>query len=137
MAIEVTRSLRGLALPAIRTAGGYFASKNAYDVAWGDLLLTIFCPVGGRFMSRGFGSGLKNVQFELTDASIAKTTEFLIRDAAQVHLPHIVIRRVQIQVKNRIIQIKVTFGLTSDSGVQERLVEVSLSGFVKILAAQG
>ena len=55
---------RGLALPAVRSAGGYFASKGPLDRAWGDLILALFVPVGSRAMRRDYGSGLHRLIFD-------------------------------------------------------------------------
>ena len=124
--------LRGLALPAIRTRGGYFASRSAHDTAWGDLMLAIFTPVGGRFMNRVFGSGLWRILFEPTSPDISTRAEFVIRDASR-QVPQIVVREVIVSQRNRNIFLKVSFHLMSDNAIEERLVELDRSAVTRFL----
>lgn len=131
-------SRRGLALPALRLRGGYFASKSPHDTAWGDLLLTLFTPIGGRFMNRTFGSGLNRVLFEPNLPSLASTAEFIIRDTAAKWTPHIVISRVitSRNLTRKAIQIKVSFHLVDDTRVEERLVALDTAQVVRLLGTQ-
>jgi phage baseplate assembly protein W len=129
------RSLRGLALPALRQSGGYFASKNRYDVAWGDLMRVIFTPIGSMPMNRAFGSGLWDVLFELNIEENRAEVEFQIRDAARIWTPHVLIRRVDVlSDERRNIQVKVTFGLREDQGVVERLILLPRDNIIRLVA---
>lgn len=128
--------LRGLALPAVRSAGGYFASKNRYDVAWGDLLRAIFTPIGTYPMNRRFGSGIWNVLFEPNIEESASEVEFIIRDAVRIWTPHILLQSVDVKSDQRSIRILVQFGLLEDLGVVERLVRLPRDDIIRFLATQ-
>jgi len=124
--------LRGLALPAIRQRGGYFASRAPHDTAWGDLMLAIFTPVGGRFMNRGFGSGLWRLLFEPSLGGVSTRAEFVIRDAAR-QVPQIVIREVIASSQEKTVFLKVAFHLVDDTRGEERLVEIDRSSVTRFL----
>lgn len=126
-------SRRGLALPALRLQGGYFASKSPHDTAWGNLLLTIFTPLGGRFMNRGFGSGLNTILFEPNLPDSASRAEFIIRDSASRHTPHIIITDVIVVNVKKTLQIKVSFHLVDDTRVEERLIQLDRAQIVRLL----
>ena len=128
--------LRGLGLPAIRTRGGYFASKSPHDVAWGDLMLAIFCPINGRFMNRTFGSGLDDVLFEPNIRELASTAELVIQDTAQKWVSHIVIDDIEISATRRNLFIKVSFHLTDDDLSVARLIELPRDDLVRSLGLQ-
>lgn len=130
------RQLRGLALPAIRSAGGYFASKNRYDVAWGDLLRAIFTPIGSMPMNRTFGSGIWGILFEPNIEESAAEVNFIIRDAARIWVPHVLISSIDVRVENRSVKVFVQFGLTEDEAVVERSVLLPRDDIIRILATQ-
>lgn len=112
--------LRGLALPATRGPQGVFASKNAFDVAWGDLLLAVFTPRGSRPMDRSFGSTLYELLFEPIDIE-DEIIEVSIRAVAAQFCPHIVIRKVTLlNSAQGTVQVGVVFSLTSDQATDDR-----------------
>lgn len=121
--------LTGLALPAVRLAGGYFSPRDKYDVAWGDLLLAILTPIGGRPMNRSFGSALHLALEEPNDPAIAQRAEYAIRDAASRWVPHVIVYAIQILRKSRDLMISISFGLTEDSQIMSRTFSVSASQF--------
>lgn len=112
--------LRGLALPATRGPGGYFESRGPLDVAWGDLLMALFVPVGSRPMNRAFGSALYEILFT------PQTLEFevvvvAIRDAVARLLPHIVLKDVTVIADTpRTVRVGVVFALASDRETEDR-----------------
>lgn len=113
-AFTTATELRGLALPALRGPGGFFASKNQFDVAWGDLLMAIFVPRGSRPMQRQFGSTLYDLLFDPIDIE-NEIIEASVRDIAAQFCPQVLIRRVTI--KNSAaghIQVGIVFSLASD-----------------------
>ena len=120
--IQTSKELRGLALPALKGTGGYFESKGAGDVSWGDLLLTLFTPIGGRVMRRGFGSSLYDLLFEPLIPGEFQLVGSTIRDIAARQLPHIQITRVDIRALQSGIgmEIKITFRLQSDREVEQQ-----------------
>ena len=94
MAITPATELRGLGLPALRVYGGYFGSKNRYDVAFSDLLLAIFTPIGVRPMSRSFGSALHKMLFEPNVLEQVQRIQYIITETAAKWVPHVQIRQV-------------------------------------------
>lgn len=127
---------RGLALPAIRTRGGYFASKSPHDTAWGDLMLAIFCPIGSRFMNRTFGSALHRLLFEPNTADLSVQAEYLIRDAAQKWAPHVVITAVEAATRREHVFLKISFHLVGDTQTETRLIELDRRDVVRLLGVQ-
>lgn len=99
----------GLALPATRASGGYFATKKGVDVAWGDLLLAIMCPIGGRFYNRSFGSGVSSAAFGPNDALLAEEMNRYIRDAAVRYVPRVKIMRVDITADSKVLNVTIAF----------------------------
>ncbi len=130
------RQYRGLALPALRAAGGYFASKSRHDVAFGDLLVALFTPVGTRPMSRGFGSNLSRVVFQPVTADIGDVVEHVVREAANRWAPHVVILGVDVRQDGEKVGILVRFSMAGDSkSAQERPILISKSDVINLLAA--
>ena len=121
--LPTTTKLRGLALPATKGPGGFFESKSSLDVAWGDLLLTLFTPRGTRVMRRDFGSVLREQIFEPNTEEQAAVIDHVIREAAADHCPHVQIREVEVTQDERAMQIRVLFALRTDTAeVQSREV---------------
>lgn len=128
---------RGLALPAIRTVGGYFASKNRYDTAWGDLLLAIFVHIGSRPGRRDFGSALDTVLFEPDVLQKQQMVRHIINETAARWTPHIVIREVKVQVVERNLQLWIAFGLQGEQFTDRRQILLPRDRVIKALSAQG
>ena len=128
---------RGLALPAIRSVGGYFASKNRYDTAWGDLMLAIFTPVGSRPGQRDFGSALHRVLFETDVIRKQQLVRHIVEETAVKWVPHIVIRHVLVRLKNKVLMLEIAFNLKDDEFLDERLVEIPRDIIIKTLSAYG
>lgn len=113
-AFQPATELRGLALPATLGPQGIFASKSAFDVAWGDLLVAVFTPRGSRPMNRLFGSTLYDLLFTPLDVE-DEIIEVSIREVAAQFCPHIVIQRVTLSSSTQGgVQVGVVFSLTSD-----------------------
>lgn len=113
-AFKPATELRGLALPATRGPQGYFASKDPYDVAWGDLLCAVFTPRGSRPMRRSFGSSLYDLLFDPLDIEDA-IIEVSIREVVAQSCPHIIVRRVTLlNATAGRIQVGIVFSLASD-----------------------
>lgn len=114
-----TTELAGLALPATRGPGGYFESRGPLDVAWGDLLIALLTPVGGRAMNRAFGSSLYDTLFT------PQTLEFevvvvAIKDAVARLLPHIVLKDVTVIADTpKRVRVGVIFSLASDRETED------------------
>lgn len=106
--------LRGLALPALKGSGGLFESKGPEDVAWGDLILGLFTPLGGRVMRRGLGSALYELLFEPIDEGDFALVNYTVREAVSRQLPHVSIVRLAVRSVERGIEIHVFFRLNSD-----------------------
>jgi phage baseplate assembly protein W len=114
--LQTSKELKGLALPALKGTGGYFESKGAGDVSWGDLLLTLFTPIGGRVMRRSFGSSLYDLLFEPLIPGEFQIIGAAIRDIARRQLPHVRVTLVQIrELQSGIgMEIKIFFRLQSN-----------------------
>lgn len=135
-ALRQRMSRRGLALPAIRTRGGYFASKSPHDTAWGDLMLAIFCPIGGRAMNRTFGSGLHLLLMEPNFTDLGSRASFVIEDTARKWTPHVVITDVGVLSRRERLFLKVSFHLVDDTRTEARLIELNRRDIVRFLSVQ-
>lgn len=124
---DQNRRLRGLALPALRDRGGYFKSKDALEIAWGDLLMALLTPIGSRPMLRAFGSTLHRMLFDPTMASALKI-RYIVFETAQRWTPHVRVYGVSVNTEGREVEVKVTFGLRGSSDFVTRQVPVSLAG---------
>jgi len=122
---------RGLALPAYRTSGGYFASKDRYDVAWGDLLIALLTPIGSRFMSRQFGSGVSRILFDAAVDQNPQLVKFVVMEAAARYCPHVVILDVRVVVDGNFVSVGISFSLAEDAASQERLVRLQRGTVVR------
>jgi phage baseplate assembly protein W len=124
----------GVGLPAIRLTG-YFASKNQYDVAWSDLMMTLFCPIGGRAMSRSFGSALVQSLFNPVTVVNANFLTYIIQQAALTWCPHVQVLQVQSQQNGGSISLLITFSLTANqASPQQRSVLIPDTAIVRYLA---
>lgn len=128
--LKSTTELRGFALPATKGPGGYFESKNPGDTAWGDLLLALLTPQGGRFMRRTLGSALYEQLFEPVVASEFPLVDYTIRQASDRQLSNVRIARTAIREVPRGIEIKVFFRLRSDLGVEESRMVLAPKTFI-------
>lgn len=113
MATEV-KQLRGLGLPALRATGGYFTSKTRLDVAWGDLLLALFTPIGVRSMRRTFGSSLHELLFDPNIRQNIKRIQYIISETMTKWTPHLILRGVRVIINNKALELHITFALADD-----------------------
>ncbi len=137
MALSQVQQLRGLALPAIRTAGGYFATKGPNDMAWGALINAVFTPLGSRPFRRQFGSTLHEVVMEPNDATTQSLVEYVIKDAVQRWAPSVIVQSVVTRPVDNKIGILIQFSRSDD---RQRLLSspailISKSDIVNLLAA--
>lgn len=128
---------RGLALPAIRTVGGYFASKNRYDTAWGDLLLAIFVPIGSRPGKRDFGSALDTTLFDPDVLQSQQMVLQIISETAARWTPHVVIREVKVEIVDKSRKLWIAFGLQGEQFTDRRQILLPRERVIKALSAQG
>ncbi len=128
---------KGLALPAVRSTGGYFASKNRYDTAWGDLLLALFTPIGSRPGKRDFGSALDTILFEPDVLRKQQMVRHIIMEAAARWTPHIVIREIKVEVVDKALKLWVAFGLQGEQFTDRRQILLPRERVIKTLSAQG
>lgn len=137
MATNQAQQLRGLALPALRTAGGYFVSKGPDDVAWGSLITSVFTPAGSRPFRRQFGSALHELVMEPADPTLQSTIETVIRDAVQRWAPGVIIRGVLTKVDRGQVGVLIQFARSDDKSrtLNTPLIYVSKSDVVNLLAA--
>lgn len=120
--LQTSKEIRGLALPAIKGPGGYFESKSVGDVSWGDLLLTLLTPLGGRVMRRSFGSSLYDLLFEPLIPGEFSIISAAIRDIAARQLPHVSVTRVEIRelASGVGMEIKIFFRVETNREVEQQ-----------------
>jgi phage baseplate assembly protein W len=125
------RQLHGLALPAQRTPAGYFGVKGELDVAWGELLLALFTPIGSRPFARTFGSALGTLIFEANIVQNAPTIEYVVQTTAEQWVPSVVVTGVLVLIPqstdtvNRTVDIEVSFRLAGSNEISKRAVRVT------------
>jgi phage baseplate assembly protein W len=128
------KEIVGLALPALRSQGGYFASKGKYDTAWGDVLLALLTPIGTRPGIRRFGSALHKVVFEPDIISQTPVVQQVVVDAITEWCPHVVLRNVIVRADGKTMQLYVSFVLKGDDLTRTGIVEVHRDKVIKALA---
>jgi phage baseplate assembly protein W len=124
----VQPQLTGLALPAVRLKGGYFAARGTYDVAWGDLILAAFVPVGGQFMRRAAGGTAGDYLFGPVDGVLLAALQDAVVSAVARQCPHIRVISVESRTSTnsaKTVELSVSFTLaTNPADVQTRLVQL-------------
>lgn len=127
--------LAGLGLPAVRYGGqGYFTSKSAYDVAWSDLMIVLFTPIGGRWMNRSFGSALMAQLFDPITVAQANIVNYVIQQAVQTWCPYIQVLQIQTKVVGQTLHLGIIFALASDrTKTEQRSVQIPKSNIIRLL----
>jgi len=128
--LQSATEMRGLALPATKGPGGYFESKTPADTAWGDLLLALMTPLGGRFMRRQLGSALYDQLFEPVVEGDFPLVDYTIRQASDRQLVNVRIARTAIKEIPRGMEIGVFFRLRSDLAVEEQRTVLVPKSFI-------
>lgn len=136
MATLPTKDLRGIGLPALRSSGGIFASKNRYDVAFSDLLHAIFTQIGTRPMKRAFGAAIYASLFEPITLTLQRTLETSLRASVAKNAPHIYIESLSMIARGRAVSLGIRFGLVDERNTQERLILIPKSDVTRLVAAQ-
>lgn len=134
--IRHSQDLKGLALPALAIAGrSYFQTKVGVDVGFGDLILALFCPLGGWWMHRSRGSRLKRVLFEPNIDENLQLIQSIVEETAARTVPHVTILNVAAFRSGRSAKLEISFALTRDvqTTATSRLIEVTGDGQIKIL----
>lgn len=127
---------RGLALPALRITGGYFASKGPHDVAWGDLIMALFIRLNSRFMRRNVGSSFADILFEPNAESNLQLLDAIVRETAERDVPSIVVDDITLILGEKDVSIKISFHLTDDDTVEERLIQLQRGNQIRIIEAR-
>jgi phage baseplate assembly protein W len=134
--IAVT-TLRGLALPAKKGVGGYFAVRGYYDVCWGDLLLACFCPVGGRAMARNFGSQVQAALYDPLDTTTFGNLEAAIRETAASFVPHVRILSVQVSKGGPSqVQIRISFTPAGEVNAETRTLNIDRTSTLRVISGK-
>lgn len=107
---------KGIALPATRGSGGYFAVRSGEDLAWGGLVFTLMTPIGSRPMRRDWGSGLSALMFEEA-RSINGALQLTVRDTAARWCPDVIITGVSATARGSTAGLSVNFVLASSAGI--------------------
>jgi phage baseplate assembly protein W len=127
----------GLALPAVRLSGGYFAARDALDTAFGDLIVALMCPVGGRFMRRLFGSGVDKYTFSPSDDVMASALRAEIFATAKSLVPTITILGVLVRSGATKVDISIRFSLASDTTTdRQKLLTMPRNQAIQFLSAR-
>lgn len=129
---QTFQELRGLALPAIKGPGGYFESKGEGDVAWGDLLLALLTPQGGRLMRRSFWSGVPDLLFEPVVVDEFQIIDATIKDVANRLLPHITVTRTNIRAldNGKGLEVQIRFRVNTNREVEQQRTVIIPKTFV-------
>ncbi len=106
--------LRGAAMPFFRGVGGFFASKDRYDLALGDLIVAVFTPRNSRPMNRSFGSTVHEYLFEPATGGLAGILNYVIRAAATKYVPFVNIYAVDVKIQGDDVAIGIVFGLAGE-----------------------
>ncbi len=116
----------GLALPVVRLNGGYLAARSAYDLAWSDLIVAAFCPVGGRVMRRNLGSTAPDQLMNPVDSFLEAGLSSAIQSAVATQCPHIRILDVAVKSTTRAqVEVSISFTLTNiPQSVETRLARL-------------
>jgi phage baseplate assembly protein W len=85
----------GLALPASRLNGGYFAAQPTKQRCYSDILMTAFTPIGSRPFLRTFGSGLPGLPFTNVQASVVN---LVVGGALATWVPYVQLGSIQVGV---------------------------------------
>jgi phage baseplate assembly protein W len=137
-ATTVQQPLRGLALPLTKVGGGYFRTKDRYDVCWGDLILAVFCPIGGQPMNRSFGSLVPNAVFEQQIPLLQQRLRQYVTDAAMRWCPHVRIVDVKVQLagtsSTRSVSLVISFTPTDEPSVQTRQITIDRSDVMRAIS---
>jgi len=142
--VDQRPQITGLALPAVRVNGGYFTPRRTYDVAWGDLIMAAFCPVGGRLMRRTFGSGVSALLMEPLDNFMKAELAARVRDAVERQCPHIRILQVDVrsgqsatgQALPKTVDLTISFTIVNDqSHVETRIAKLDRSSILQVVRA--
>ncbi len=136
----IQRPLRGLGLPLTKVGGGRLRTKDRYDVCWGDLILAVFCPIGGRPMLRDFGSLVPNAVFELQSPLLPQRLRQYVMDAAARWCPHVRVINVTTQFEGaggpKNISVSINFTPADEPTAQTRTVRLDRSDVLRALGAR-
>jgi phage baseplate assembly protein W len=110
-----TTNLRGLGFPTLKGGQGYFHPKEKYDVAWSDLLLSIFTAPESRPINRSFGGRIRELLFapqsEIDEAVVA----YALKETVDRNAPHLKVHQVKVRQERQGVNIEVTFSLTAET----------------------
>ena len=135
MATPLGAQLVGLALPALKGSGGYFATAPANNVAWSNLIIAIFTPLGSRPFNRSFGCPLSSMLFIQNTGALDATIEAVIKQAVATWTNNVKVVNVMIGHMVDKITITITFMKASDNTVYSSPpVPISLNSIVNLLA---
>lgn len=115
---------RGLALPASPRVG-YFRSAGPGDLAWSELLLALFTPVGSRPMRRSFGSEMRTVLFDPNDEEVTDELVELIAREAERQAPNVRVREAFVVARTQDrVSIRIRYSRPDLGQVQETTVDL-------------
>lgn len=107
----------GIALPATRTAGSYFAPKDALEAAWSKVLIAVLTPVGSRFNKRDFGCAVADNLFGFLDAATEEMVKYHITTAITRHVPEVTVAEIVVSREQRYslrASVRMTIKLTGE-----------------------
>ena len=127
--VPIPRSAkRGLALPATRSPGGYFAAESPLETALSDLIQALFTPVKSRPLQRQFGSRLREKLFQPNVDVNEDSIRQMVVTAAQRWVPQISIQDVQVNPDSptrQSLTLAITFTLVGDETPVDRLIRIN------------
>jgi phage baseplate assembly protein W len=125
----------GPTVPAVRTPGGYFASRDRYDAAFSRVLLAVFTPVGTRPGRRSFGSRLATLMYLPQTPETAALCREVVSDAVTRWAPGVIVRDVLVTQEDERLRFDLTFSVESDpSAPVARTAYLQRSSLLQIVA---
>lgn len=109
MAAVGTLKWVGLAGPLTKKSKGYFTESSEIDLIKSSIMMILGTYVGERVMNPEFGSRLKEVAFNQSDAAVDILIEQYVIESISRWEPRVEITNFNIQRDNNQIQVKIFF----------------------------
>ena len=100
---------RGPALPIVRRQGGYFSSRNVYDLIRSSIYMILTTRIGSRVMRPEFGSNLPSLVFEQNDAVLSAQVRFYTVDAINRWEPRVRIMDVGAIINGHVFVVRLSY----------------------------
>jgi len=123
----------GLALPIIRSGGGYFARRSYRDVVWSNIIHILTTPYGTWPGRLDYGSRLTEMTFEQNDSVLINEFRYETEGAIKRYEDEVVAITATVEVDEHSIQTLMRLRLKNDTEAFERGFAVARNEAFKIL----